>query len=518
MYNEVTFAWSSRSRLEQKSLNKIAGTIHLHDRLQEKTEVFRSMLGQPSMNNERHSFVAQHLPVVSVPYICERQFAEDCVQGLTFFGVLNIFGLEDEEQVEQVRSTVNRDSYTFLSFVGLSGYSVQVFFRYRFVTEGTLIPLSNAPSEDYALLYQHVYAAVLEYYRKGIGTGDFAENGHTVSCTTILAHDPDCMLNPEATYFSLVWDGKQASIVETTSGSKNIRSKNFVYCRDCGRKKLLFATEEKAVNFMKFNNDAILSARSHAPVRPYFCVACGGYHLTSIENSENCEKAGLTEQIIDAYEQSKLSGKKGSGMEADKKDSKVIEIRERITKSQEEKRYYSASSQIFHLLDLVEEEGDESQIPELLELHLDNHRQWLNYLLDQAAGEPNLAEIEYNQLNAFFGYINSLRRLFEKYTYCDTELNKLEVQAEPIRGSLEVVRARVGRENAILSHINSLKLLIVRITNSLSVNWLSDAELLLQNARIKAEELYTIDPQNEFLPNALDQLIALGKQLEEKVE
>ena len=34
-------------------------------------------------------------------------------------------------------------------------------------------------------------------------------------------------------------------------------NKNIVYCTDCNRRKMLFETEKKADNFMKFNNDEI---------------------------------------------------------------------------------------------------------------------------------------------------------------------------------------------------------------------------------------------------------------------
>lgn len=57
-------------------------------------------------------------------------------------------------------------------------------------------------------------------------------------------------------------------------------TRNRVYCRECGRSKMLFETEKKAQLFMRFNNEEISNENGYAPVRAYYCMACGGWHLT----------------------------------------------------------------------------------------------------------------------------------------------------------------------------------------------------------------------------------------------
>lgn len=57
-------------------------------------------------------------------------------------------------------------------------------------------------------------------------------------------------------------------------------TKNRYYCRNCGRTKMLFDTEKRALTFMKFNNDDIKKETGVIPQRTYFCEACGGWHLT----------------------------------------------------------------------------------------------------------------------------------------------------------------------------------------------------------------------------------------------
>lgn len=62
-------------------------------------------------------------------------------------------------------------------------------------------------------------------------------------------------------------------------------TKNKVYCYGCGRTKMLFESEQKALNFMKYNNNQILEVSEKAPSRVYYCDLCGGYHLTSVASS-----------------------------------------------------------------------------------------------------------------------------------------------------------------------------------------------------------------------------------------
>lgn len=58
-------------------------------------------------------------------------------------------------------------------------------------------------------------------------------------------------------------------------------SKNWVYCRDISRHKTIFDTEKKALNFIKFNADAIREETGVAPVRAYYCMFCAAWHVTS---------------------------------------------------------------------------------------------------------------------------------------------------------------------------------------------------------------------------------------------
>lgn len=58
-------------------------------------------------------------------------------------------------------------------------------------------------------------------------------------------------------------------------------TKNLVFCAACKRLKMLFDTQAKADNFIRFNQKEIKKETGRAPVRSYYCSICCGYHVTS---------------------------------------------------------------------------------------------------------------------------------------------------------------------------------------------------------------------------------------------
>lgn len=75
-------------------------------------------------------------------------------------------------------------------------------------------------------------------------------------------------------------------------------SKNKVFCKDIGRTKMLFETEKKADNFIKFNQEEIETESGYSPQRSYFCLFCGGWHITSIRETIGKSK---NEKLIEKY-------------------------------------------------------------------------------------------------------------------------------------------------------------------------------------------------------------------------
>ena len=67
-------------------------------------------------------------------------------------------------------------------------------------------------------------------------------------------------------------------------------TKNHYYCVACHRPKMLFETQAKANNFIRYNAAEMLQAGTKAPVRSYYCSLCGGWHVTSNPSIEDGER------------------------------------------------------------------------------------------------------------------------------------------------------------------------------------------------------------------------------------
>ena len=81
-----------------------------------------------------------------------------------------------------------------------------------------------------------------------------------------------------------------------------MKPKHRIYCREFGRSKLLFESESKALNFIKFNSEDILKDGGKAPNRAYYCECCGGYHVTSIKKPRRYNRVNY---VIKAYNKDK---------------------------------------------------------------------------------------------------------------------------------------------------------------------------------------------------------------------
>ncbi len=76
-----------------------------------------------------------------------------------------------------------------------------------------------------------------------------------------------------------------------------MRPKNRVMCPECGRSKMLFETETKANNFIKWNGADIDT--NGGELRSYYCPSCGGYHISS-KPYKKCYNT-TTDRLIRAY-------------------------------------------------------------------------------------------------------------------------------------------------------------------------------------------------------------------------
>ena len=76
------------------------------------------------------------------------------------------------------------------------------------------------------------------------------------------------------------------------------KPKNRVMCPDCGRPKMLFETESKGRNFIKFNSDNLDNVEK---LRVYYCPSCCGYHISSKKHKKFYDKQ--TDNLLKAFKQ-----------------------------------------------------------------------------------------------------------------------------------------------------------------------------------------------------------------------
>ena len=74
-------------------------------------------------------------------------------------------------------------------------------------------------------------------------------------------------------------------------------------CPDCGRPKMLFETERKANDFIRWNGDEIDTHGGQ--LRAYYCPSCCGWHISHYRYHESY--GHRTENLIGAYERTKKS-------------------------------------------------------------------------------------------------------------------------------------------------------------------------------------------------------------------
>jgi len=77
-------------------------------------------------------------------------------------------------------------------------------------------------------------------------------------------------------------------------------SKSKRFCANAGKQKVVFETEKKAMNFIKFNADEIKAESGYSPTRAYYCISCGGYHVTSRKEGSYFDQKD--QEWLDAYD------------------------------------------------------------------------------------------------------------------------------------------------------------------------------------------------------------------------
>ena len=76
-------------------------------------------------------------------------------------------------------------------------------------------------------------------------------------------------------------------------------------CPDCMKQKMLFETERKAQDFIRWNADDMEYGGAY--LRAYYCPACCGWHISHLNHRD--EYDSRTDTMIEAYHKSKQARK-----------------------------------------------------------------------------------------------------------------------------------------------------------------------------------------------------------------
>lgn len=88
---------------------------------------------------------------------------------------------------------------------------------------------------------------------------------------------------------------------------------------------MLFESEQKADNFIRFNAEAVAEATGKAPVRSYYCALCCGWHVTSAPLGADASSLDRRDVVL---------LQKSCDWEATKTELKALSLRIRLRMAQ----------------------------------------------------------------------------------------------------------------------------------------------------------------------------------------
>lgn len=238
------------------------------------------------------------------------------------------------------------------------------------------------------------------------------------------------------------------------------------YCQDCGAKKIHFETEEKALSFIRFNQDEIKEERGYSPVRAYYCLACGCWHVTS---SEAFPYKSLTQKVLEAYRS--IAKKKKHKLYASPRELGLTVVNDEklkgiIEKNVEERELLLAKEehrQKVHAIQLVLKRSIEIINRPIIKQQqvLDKQKRWL--------------ETTETQLIAYENRLKNWKKTIDLIKKCESM--KRMIKNYPIDSEYEpIVNSYVDRLDHIVEEYNLVIDLIDRITSGLQ-----DASSYLQS-------------------------------------
>lgn len=304
---------------------------------------------------------------------------------------------------------------------------------------------------------------------------------------------------------------EQESIVEASNREDSIKPKNRVYYIDCGRKKMLFQSEEKALRFIRYNSTNIYQQAKHTPVRAYYCSTCCGYHITSSKNWEKCDNYCRTDSLIELNETKQTKRKD----EVSHKNS-YLNLSVRADRYYENGMYWSAINTYIQALTAIDEELEPDFRSPIIDKIRDNYINCcIDYVNQEAPKLSNFDGLNKEQLSTL-GNMCGLRKRFShqcKLLGREEEIDKFENILAPFHEQKEKIKESYKKEMGLPNKIKKLTYQLSRIEVAIKFEHFFDARHIIDECTHLLEEIYAEDPQNEILLPTIDVLMELRLQL-----
>lgn len=156
-------------------------------------------------------------------------------------------------------------------------------------------------------------------------------------------------------------------------------TKNRCYCSACKRTKMLFETQAKADNFIKFNSTEILEETGHAPIRSYYCIFCMGWHVTSISSIEHGE---LLDEKDSAIVNSFIDKKKKANNLRKEIDNYTISTKLAIYDGKYDSQMKTGLDMCYHLYEQYRKEGINPNSFMKISRNIDFVSELINYIVE----------------------------------------------------------------------------------------------------------------------------------------
>lgn len=248
-------------------------------------------------------------------------------------------------------------------------------------------------------------------------------------------------------------------------------TKSIKYCYDCGFRKIHFETEEKALNFIRFNAEEIWNKKGYAPLRAYYCISCGCWHLTS---KPAFPYKSRTQKVLEAYKPLKQNKTACNytarpwGLKMVKDESLKQLAANNIQKIADQKKAVRQREKVFRILKILKKLKADKERPEI-------EKRWL------ANRERELCEME-ESLNEWV----KIESLPGKCKHLKSCINNMKLTHD----NAIIASSLLSRADTILKKRNEIIDLTDKITQSLqdAYSYLQSNIYASAKARVKDAE------------------------------